>query len=69
MKYYLNKNTLGNPNFDHEVHMENCARLPLLENTIYLGNFECCADALKEAKKYYTNVDGCALCCALCHHQ
>lgn len=66
--YYVNKNDTGNPNFNHEVHCEDCFWLPTVNNRIYLGYFDSCYDAVKMAKEYYINVDGCATCCPLCHN-
>lgn len=67
--YYVNKVSTGNPNYNHEVHTDDCYWLPSAENRIYLGYFSNCKDAIKEAEKYYNNVDGCAICCPSCHHE
>ncbi|WP_366011178.1 hypothetical protein [Kosmotoga sp.] len=63
--YYVNKNaqTTG----EHEVHTEDCEHLPDTNNRIYLGRFDNCHDAIKKAKNYYDNVDGCYYCCYSCH--
>ncbi len=63
--YYVNKN--AQPSGEHEVHTSTCSYLPSLENRLYLGSFNTCAEAIKEAKKHYSNVDGCYHCCSLCH--
>jgi len=68
-KYYVNKQTTGNPNYNHEVHAEYCRYLPTAENSVYLGVFTSCSDAVKKAKTIYSNVDGCATCCPSCHKQ
>lgn len=62
--YYVNKETMGNPNYNHA---EGCVWMPSAVNRIYLGYFSSCSDAIKKAKEYYSNVDGCATCCPLCH--
>jgi len=64
-QYYLNRN--AQPTGEHEVHTSICPFLPALSNRIYLGEFINCADAVKEARKYYNNVDGCYYCCPACH--
>ena len=64
-KYYVNMNAQSNG--DHEVHTEDCSWLPNSENRLYLGYFSNCADAVKEARKHYSKVDGCAYCCSSCH--
>ncbi len=66
-KYYVNKNAQSNG--DHEVHKEGCAWLPEAHNRIYLGDFASCAPAVKEAKKHYTQVNGCYYCSNACHTQ
>jgi hypothetical protein len=61
--YYVNRN--AQPNGDHEVHASTCEKLP--ENKKYLGTFENCKDAVKEAKKEYHSADGCRICSYACH--
>lgn len=63
--YYVNKNPQIRG--EHEVHSSDCIYLPAPENRQYLGYFNSCAEAVKEARRYYTNVDGCFYCCPLCH--
>ncbi len=56
-RYYVNKNIQDNG--DHEVHTTGCSWLPKVENRIYLGDFNHCKDAVTEAKKQYSQVNGC----------
>lgn len=63
--YYVN--TKPQPTGEHEVHTGDCIYLPNQENRIYLGYFETCQEALTEAKKTYSNVDGCYYCSNSCH--
>lgn len=63
--YYVNRN--AQPTGEHEVHEGSCPYLPTIENRIYLGIFDNCQQAVREAKKYYSNVDGCYYCCWPCH--
>ncbi len=63
--YYVNKN--AQLNGDHEVHKEGCSFLPKEENRKHLGEFNNCHDAVKEAKKHYTLVNGCYYCSKDCH--
>lgn len=63
--YYVNKNAQSGG--EHEVHKASCKELPLSENLIALGYFSNCADAVREARKHYANVDGCWYCCRACH--
>lgn len=65
MRFYVNKN--AQPNGDHEVHRSNCAWLPDVENGIYLGDFATAQAAVREAHKYYSQVDGCYYCCPEVH--
>lgn len=64
-KYYVNKQ--AQPTGEHEVHKEDCTYLPTEENRLYLGSFDNCHDAIKKAKEYYDNVDGCYYCSEECH--
>ena len=66
-KFYLNQNAQSNG--DHEVHTEDCYRLPLVQNRIYLGLFDNCQQAIRKAKEYYSQIDGCYYCCNACHKQ
>lgn len=63
--YYVNKKSQSTG--EHEVHTGSCNWLPAPENRQYLGAFDNCTDAVREAKKYYSDVDGCAYCCPACH--
>lgn len=65
--YYVNDKVQGNG--DHEVHHEDCQYLPSAQNRTYLGKFSDCTAAVKEAKKYYTQTNGCKTCCPACHTQ
>lgn len=66
-KYYVNKNAQNNG--DHEVHKFNCQYLPNRENRIYLGEFNTCFSAVRKAKNYYSQSNGCHYCSNLCHTQ
>lgn len=63
--YYVNKNTQSNG--DHEVHKTGCSSMPSEMNRLYLGTFRYCMDAVKEARKYYSKVNGCKWCSMSCH--
>jgi hypothetical protein len=64
-RYYVNRNAQSNG--DHEVHVLECSFVPAEENRIYLGNFDNCRAAVREAKEYYTQVNGCFFCSRECH--
>ena len=64
-RYYVNKNAQSNG--DHEVHKSGCSFLPKIENRIYLGEFNNCKAAVKEARNHYTKVNGCYYCSRECH--
>ena len=66
-RYYLNMNP--QPNSDHEVHKEGCRFLPEEHNQIFLGTFNNCSEALKEAMKTYLLSDGCKFCIPECHNR
>ncbi len=63
--YYVNKNAKANG--DHEVHQLGCEWMPNDLNWLYLGRFENCFDAVKEAKKFYPQSNGCYYCTRECH--
>lgn len=64
-RYYVNKNAQNSG--DHEVHRSDCEWLPKEEHRLYLGDFSNCRDAVREAKKYYSQSDGCYYCSRECH--
>jgi len=65
--YYVN--TRVQPNGDHEVHKQGCSSMPEEGNRILLGDFANCHDAVRKAKEYYSQVNGCYYCSNECHTQ
>ncbi len=65
MRYYVNTNAQANG--DHEVHKSDCSWLPHVDNRIYLGNFDSCFGAVRKAKGYYRQSNGCYYCSGNCH--
>ena len=63
--YYVNKNAQSTG--EHEVHTSTCDKLPESYNLKDLGYFSNCADAVKKAREFYSNVDGCYYCCRPCN--
>ena len=63
--YYVNKNAQSNG--DHEVHKFGCSYIPIEQNRILLGDFLNCYDAVRAAKKIYSNSNGCFYCSKDCH--
>jgi hypothetical protein len=66
-KYYVS--TIAQSNGDHEVHAENCTYFPKLEHRLYLGEHDTCATAVTEAKRHYSQTNGCYYCSNVCHTQ
>lgn len=64
-RYYVNMNAQSNG--DHEVHTGTCSFLPNPENRLYLGEFESCAPAVREAKRRYAQSNGCYYCARACN--
>ncbi|RYG41326.1 MAG: hypothetical protein EOO01_25395 [Chitinophagaceae bacterium] len=62
-KYYVNRDAQSKG--DHEVHVEGCQYEP--SNRTYLGEFYNCQDAVREAKSYFSQTNGCKTCCNPCH--
>ena len=54
-------------NGDHEVHRSTCVLMPTKENIKYLGSFDDCFAAVREAKKYFPQANGCYICSNECH--
>ena len=63
--YYVNDNAQNNG--DHEVHTDQCSFLPAAANRTYLGYFTNCKQAVGEARKKHSQVNGCYYCCNPCH--
>ncbi len=66
-KYYVCKNAQANGY--HEVHRQGCSYLPNKDNVLYLGEFTDCGSAMGEAKKFYSQANGCYYCSQECHTQ
>jgi hypothetical protein len=62
-RYYVNHGT--DSRGDHEVHQEGCGYMP--SNRKDLGLHPNCQDAVKEAKRTYSNSNGCYYCSKECH--
>ena len=63
--YYVNDNP--QPTGEHEVHQEDCFWLNLATSSTSLGDHSSCHTAVRAARSYYSDVDGCAHCCEACH--
>lgn len=65
--YYVNNDQTRNPGLHHEVHTEEHANELNITNKSYLGYYDNCNDAVVKAKEKYSDADGCAICCSICH--
>ena len=63
--YYVNQN--AQPNGDHEVHRTGCYWLSLVKNPLYLGDYDSCPAAVRQAKQTYRSANGCLHCSEACH--
>jgi hypothetical protein len=63
--YHVNKNAQSNG--DHEVHISTCTHAPDTSNRLQLGWHSSCHSAVIEAKKTYSQSNGCYYCCNACH--
>jgi hypothetical protein len=61
--YYVNDD--AQVNGDHEVHVYGCTYFP--SRNTYLGEFSSCTPAVTEAKKKWSQSNGCYYCCNPCH--
>ena len=66
-RYYVNTNAQSTG--EHEVHKDGCHRMPELQNRIYLGYFSDAKEAVSEARRYFSNVDGCYYCASEVHRK
>lgn len=64
-RYYVNTNAQSTG--EHEVHKDDCHRMPEPQNRIYLGYFSDAKEAVREARRYFSNVDGCYYCASEAH--
>ena len=70
MPYFIVNTRAQAASGDHEVHDNTpgtCNYLPNWENRKELGWHSSCVGAVKEAKKYYSDVNGCYWCANACH--
>lgn len=68
MRYYVNMQVQANG--DHEVHQATgCPTPAAQQNRIDLGEHTTCQSAVRAAKSYYAQVNGCAYCTPTCHTQ
>ena len=56
-----------NPGFHHEVHTQEHAAELKIQDKIYLGWFANEFDAVQAGRGYYSDADGCAVCCPKAH--
>lgn len=66
-RYCVNTNSQANG--DHEVHnvTSGCSYLPDAANRKALGDHSTCQSAVREAKKTYSQSNGCYYCSNSCH--
>ncbi len=64
-RYYVNRNAQSTG--EHEVHKEGCYRMPEPQNRRYLGYFSNAKEAVRVARIFFNNVDGCYYCASEAH--
>ena len=65
--YYINRDETKNPGNHHEVHTKKHAEQLKIRNILYLGVFNNEVEAVRAGKRYYSDADGCAICCPKAH--
>ena len=65
--YYINNNQTLNPGLHHEVHTKEHAEQLGIRSAQYVGYFASETEAVAQAKKIYSDADGCASCCPKAH--
>jgi hypothetical protein len=63
--YYLDRT--AQESGEHEIHLEDCRRMPSAESLIYLGIFMSCRHAASQARRHNARANGCPYCCWPCH--
>ncbi len=66
-QYFINQDQTQNPGWHHEVHTKKHAEELRIMRKTYLGFFYNEIDAVQEGKRYYSDADGCAICCPKAH--
>jgi hypothetical protein len=64
-RYYVNNNAQDNG--DHEVHVEGCTYLALVQSNRDLGYHPNCQSAVASAKVTHPTANGCYWCSTPCH--
>ncbi|WP_157729928.1 hypothetical protein [Bacterioplanes sanyensis] len=52
----------------HVIHSDECSRLPLPNTRTYLGVYPFAVNALEQARRFRTAVNGCLHCTPGCYH-
>ena len=65
--YYINDDQTQNPGWHHEVHTSEHAEELKIRNKTYLGYFSDEIEAVRAGKRYYSDADGCKVCCPRAH--
>ena len=66
-QYFISQDQTQNPGWHHEVHTKKHAEELRIMRKTYLGFFYNEIDAVQEGKRYYSDADGCAICCPKAH--
>jgi hypothetical protein len=64
-QYYVNNHAQRTG--EHEVHRQDCRWLSAVISKTALGEHTTCQSAVREAKRFHANSDGCATCSPVCH--
>ena len=51
------------------IHRSTCGYAPSEDKRTFLGSYGDCHDAVEEAKKIYSEIEGCFYCCYAFHHK
>lgn len=65
--YYINNNQTTNPGFHHEVHTQEHAEKLNIRNRTPIGWFADEIAAVQAGKRYFSDADGCRICCPKAH--
>ena len=65
--YYINNNQTLNPGLHHEVHIEEHATQLGIRSAQYVGYFTNEVEAVAQSKRFFSDADGCIICCPKAH--
>lgn len=67
--FVINKDVTESPMPCHQVHTLKHAKQLGIKKIHYVGYYQTCEEAIKEAVSYYPDANGCKECCPNCYKE